>query len=697
MNNNKDDIQTERDFYRCQCDNMGQQILRLQQELTQIHSDAKRSHTTNSLILKTYELINHNVSAEDVGKRFLQVILGTMWADRAMILRYDKETGSFTSKYSLGLDNISSTVPGINETTPEFSFVNSNTEMTPVTDSLCKAIESKYILWYFNRYEGVALLVGNDMEDKKFRLPFMEKDRDIVESSLNVFIDIVRRKEAETALLKSEGRYRNLVQSSPESIFICCNGRFKFANNSGLKLLGVGSIEELIGQPYIEFIHPEDQKRIRAMIVETLENHHETSLMEARFRRIDGSIVDTEVVAIPFAYQNRAAVQIVAIDISERTKMEKELVKVEKIESLGILAGGIAHDFNNILTGILGNIELAIAYSNPESEEHQFLEDAHNASNRAKELTQKLLTFSKGGIPLTQPTKLAEIITDSVNFVLSGSSVMCDYSLPVDLWPVDIDVVQFRQVIENLTINANQAMPNGGIFSIEAENIDEETIKSLPLCGKKYVKLSIKDQGVGISTGNLQNIFDPYFTTKDGGSGLGLATTYSIIKKHNGLITVESEINKGTTFIIHVPASEEEPFAGKGKEKDPETGQGKILVMDDDKAVRMVTVQMLAILGFSAVTACDGNKTIEHYKAAMESGEPFEGVIIDLTIRGGMGGQETMSRLLEIDPDVKALVSSGYSNDPVMANFHDYGFKGVIKKPFNIRELGECMLNIKID
>ncbi len=694
-----DDLNTEKEFYRRQSDDLGGRVLQLQRELTRSHGDAKRSRTTTALICRTYELINHDVTMEQIQKRFLQVILSTMSVDRAMILRYDKESNEFIPECYLGseLAMTPMNLYRFSNSIPDFMFVNSETQPDSTVNSLREAISLPYLLWTFNHHDDIALLLGNETEDRVFRRPFEEKDRDVLESSLSVFIDIVRRKEAEIALLKSEGRYRNLVQSTPESIFICCDSRLEFANNAGLKLLGVEKNEDLLGKPSMEFVHPEDQDRIRTMIGETLENHHETSLMEARFRRIDGSTVDTEIVAIPFVFQDRSAVQIVALDVSERKKMEKELIKAQKIESLGILAGGIAHDFNNILTGILGNIELAIAYSNPESEEHKFLEDAHNASNRAKELTQKLLTFSKGGVPLTQPTKLAEIITDSVNFVLSGSSVMCDYSLPVDLWPVDIDVVQFRQVIENLTINANQAMPNGGIFSIEAENIDEETMKSLPLCGKKYVKLTIKDQGVGISKENLQNIFDPYFTTKDGGSGLGLATTYSIIKKHNGLITVESEINKGTTFIIYIPASEEEPSAGKGNEENPETGQGKILVMDDDEAVRMVSVQMLAMLGFSTATACDGNETIELYKAALDSGEPFDGVIIDLTIRGGMGGQETMSRLLEIDPDVKALVSSGYSNNPVLANFQDYGFKGIIKKPFNIRELGECMLNIKSD
>ncbi len=295
---------------------------------------------------------------------------------------------------------------------------------------------------------------------------------------------------------------------------------------------------------------------------------------------------------------------------------------------------------------------------------------------------------------MTEPTTLADIISDSVNFVLSGSNIICNLSLPADLWPVDIDVVQFRQVIENLTINANQAMPDGGTFTIKAENVDEEVRETLPLVEKRYVRLIIQDQGIGISEKNIQNIFDPYFTTKDEGSGLGLATTYSIISKHNGLITVKSEIGKGTVFTIYIPASEEEPSEGKKVKAEPKTGKGKILVMDDDEGVRLVAEQMLATLGFSTVAACDGNEALEYYLTAMESGESFDAVIIDLTIRGGMGGLETLNRLSDIDPDIKAIVSSGYSNSPVMASYRDYGFSGIIKKPYNMNELSECLFQI---
>ncbi|MCK5064926.1 MAG: PAS domain-containing protein, partial [Candidatus Fermentibacteraceae bacterium] len=267
-----EDKKAEQDYYRHQVDEMGRQILRLQQELTQVHNGARRSHTTTSLILKTYELINHDVSIEEIGKRFLQVILSTMWADRAMVLHYDKETGTFISQYSLGLKQDSEPILSVDDTVPDFLYLNSNTEQDSFMDSLCRMIESKYILWVFNRYEETALLIGNDIEDRIFRFPFEERDRDVIESSLNVFIDIARRKEAEMALLKSEGRYRRLVQSSPEAIFVCCDERLTLVNNAGLKLLGAESIGDIIGHPILEFIYPHDHEIFMKMIEDIIEN-----------------------------------------------------------------------------------------------------------------------------------------------------------------------------------------------------------------------------------------------------------------------------------------------------------------------------------------------------------------------------------------------------------------------------------------
>jgi len=688
------DIQAERDYYRLQCDELGRRVLRLQQELAEVQKDVRRSQTTNSLILQTYNLIKSDVSIKSIENHFFRAVMSSMSADRIFILRYDEVADTFVSEFKSGSTKDIKPIIKLPGRAPEFLFVNSKTEPDAIASSLCSAIGTPYILWSFNYRERVALLIGNNSEDKIFRFPFEEKDRSIIESSLNVFTDILGRKEAEKALMKSERRYRRLVESSPESIFILSANNLTFANNAGMRLLGAEGLNEINGKPLQDIIHPDDYDSVIDSITKMQEVNHETPLMERRFKRVDGSVVDVEMVAIPFTFPDKSGVQIVALDISERKKIEVELLRVERIESIGLLAGGIAHDFNNILTGILGNIDLAKAFTAPEGEAVRFLSNAQQAATRAKELTFKLLTFSKGGEPLRATTLLSEIITDSVNFILSGSNIRFEYRQPDDLWAVDVDVVQFRQVIENLTVNAHQSMPDGGLFTIEAKNVKGDTVPAVLQKDTKYVKVTINDQGTGISKENLQKIFDPYFTTKDTGSGLGLATSYSIIKKHGGLITVESEPGHGTTFLIYIPATDKTPQVKSEIEEPPKAGKGRILIMDDEEIVREVAIEMLYNLGFEVLAVQEGQAAIDVYKAALESDEPFAAVIMDLTVPGGMGGEKAIAKLLEIDPDVKAIVSTGYSNNPVVANYANHGFKGFISKPFSLSELSGSLFKV---
>jgi len=380
-------------------------------------------------------------------------------------------------------------------------------------------------------------------------------------------------------------------------------------------------------------------------------------------------------------------VVLVLRDVTEARKMEEERLKIQKLESVGQLAGGIAHDFNNILTGILMNIELAKKYAKGSRKVLDKLMSAEMASFRAQALTRQLLTFSRGGAPVKEVGHITGIIKKSAEFALTGSNVQCEFSIQEDLWPVAFDSGQISQVIHNLILNADQAMPEEGMIHVQADNVVIGRGRVVPLDEGKYVKISIEDQGIGISRQHIQKIFDPFFTTKQKGSGLGLATSYSIIMNHGGHIGVESELDAGTTFHVYLPASEEKILAKKKAEEKMVAGEGKILVMDDEEIIRDSVTEILEEAGYRVESAKHGTEAVRLYKKAEAKGEPFDVVILDLTVRGGTGGKEALKKLLKIDPQVKAVVASGYSTDPVMSDFKQYGFSGCIVKPYKISEL----------
>jgi two-component system cell cycle sensor histidine kinase/response regulator CckA len=453
-------------------------------------------------------------------------------------------------------------------------------------------------------------------------------------------------------------------------------------------------------------------------------------IRDIRMKRKDETLFPAEYSSLPLEDDKGKVIGWVSVvrDITDQNRMEEELIRAEKLESLGILAGGIAHDFNNLLIGILGNISLMRSLMVRQDEAYGIVKDIEKAALRARDLTRQLTTFSKGGYPVKKIASIVEIMRESARFALSGSNVKCQFSIPDDISAVNVDEGQISQAINNIVINAVQAMPGGGIIEIGFENIliaennvirctgcpvgfiengvdcarqascptlcrlVSQTEKGVSLGEGEYVRISVKDHGIGIAKEYLPKIFDPYFTTKQQGSGLGLATAYSVVKKHGGHITVESEIGVGTTFHIYLPATREKFTPAVTQEKISLRGKGNILVMDDKEVVRDAAKRMLSSIGYNSVFARDGSEAIAIYKKALQSGEPFDAVILDLTVPGGMGGKEAVKKILEIDPNAKLIVSTGYSNDPVMSEFEKYGFVGLLEKPYRMQELRDTLL-----
>jgi len=377
-------------------------------------------------------------------------------------------------------------------------------------------------------------------------------------------------------------------------------------------------------------------------------------------------------------------------EMEQRKHAEEELLRGRKLESLGVLAGGIAHDFNNFLTIISGNIALAKMHLEPADSVCDILDQAELACKRATSLSYQLLTFGKGGAPVRKLAPLTGDIKDAVALARAGAQVTINLTIADDLLSAEIDSGQIGHALHNILLNARQAMPEGGIIDVRAENVEVDG-DSLPLRAGKYVMISIQDHGWGIAANLVPRIFDPYFTTKQSGSGLGLAMVHSIIAKHEGYIAVQSTLGVGTTFSVYLPACEAAQPAESVIGQQLQAGSGRILVMDDEEALLIVLAQMLGRLGYEIECARSGDEAIELYQKAKDAGRRFDIVLLDLTIPGGMGGKEVADRLKEIDDSVILIVSSGYSNTPIMSEFRSYGFDDVLSKPWTPVQMSEVL------
>jgi PAS domain S-box-containing protein len=521
-------------------------------------------------------------------------------------------------------------------------------------------------------------------------------------------------KHAQTleALRQSEEHFRRLVETAkvvPWEMELL-TWRFRYIGPQVVTLFGYPTETWYEAGFWVEHIHPQDREQVVSDWQQAT-NCGDDFESEYRMVAADGRIIwQRDIVSVVRDESGSKMLRGFKFDLTVHKQMEEDLLKARKLESLGLLAGGLAHDFNNILTVISGNISLAQIFIDSSSQIIENLDAAEHGCQRAKSLTQQLLTFSKGGAPVKKAASISELVRDSTDFVMSGADIKCEFVLPDDLWVVEVDVGQMSQVIHNLILNARQSMPGGGVIKIQAENViiggqdragsglitATSSFPSIPLqqalADGEYIRISIEDHGIGIPEELFDKIFDPYFTTKQDGNGLGLATAYAIIKKHSGYITLTSGQGVGTTFFIYLPASPEAILPTKVEpEKSTSFRPGRVLVMDDNAPVREFVNQAMPYLGFEVACARDGAEAVELYKQAKAVGQPFDIVIMDLTIPGGMGGEEAIQQLLEIDSDVKAIVASGYSNEPVMADFRRYGFSGVLPKPYGIKELQQAL------
>jgi len=500
--------------------------------------------------------------------------------------------------------------------------------------------------------------------------------------------DIRQREQVEAQLRASEATYRMLVETSPDPIALCDrDGRVQMVNPALLSAFRLGSAEDILGASWLDFVVPDDRVRA-ADYARSVQAHRRICTSEITFRRRDGSefVGEARCSVMHGAAGDGAGVQYVVHDITERRRREHEQLRAVQIEALGTLAGGIAHDFNNTLAAIAGCVSLAMKTMQPQPEARDLLSQAVDAAFRATALTRQLLTFSAGGKPVKVCLDIGELVRRVAGFCVRGSNVRCRVEVPSGPWPVEVDAGQIEQVIGNLVINAKQSMPDGGTVTVRVSN-HLAAHPEAPERKRRYVCIAVEDTGMGIPAENLHRIFDPYFSTKHGGSGLGLATAYSVVRKHEGFIECASTVGHGSRFSTYLPASDHAVYFPDSDAPEPDRGQGSILVMDDDDIVRDVAAQLLGEAGYDVVAVESGSAAIAAYEDALDQRRPFSAVLLDLTVPGGDGGKETMQKLLALDPSVKGIVVSGYSDDPVIADYRRYGFVARLAKPYRLQQL----------
>ena len=510
---------------------------------------------------------------------------------------------------------------------------------------------------------------------------------------LGSVIDISERKRAEEALRESEKRFRRMFDDSPVGVVsVSPDFRFLRCNESFCDFLGYRE-SELLGRTFLDVTHPDDLNAGKREIQAILAGELEKVAFSKRYLHKDGRTLWGRLNIRLIRDERDQPLHFLTVveDITHRKQAEDERAKLERLEAIGLLAGGIAHDFNNMLTGITVNISLAQMSQSSGEDISECLTDAERAATRARDLTRQLLTFARGGAPVKDVASVEELIRESARFVQHGSKVTLDFEIAPDLNCAHIDQGQIAEVMNNLVINAIQAMPKGGRVILSADNATVGPDNDLNLKAGNYLKIAVADTGQGIDPKSMGRIFEPYFTTKEKGVGLGLATSYSIAARHGGTLSVDSQLGKGTTFTLYLPSAKDMQPLKPEKSEIVDGGKGRILMMDDDESVLQAGSKILRQMGYAVETARDGTEAVDKYRRQLESGDPFSVVILDLTVPDGMGGLQAMKELLLLDPEVKAIVSSGYSEDAVMAEHRQYGFSCKLAKPYTFAELSQVL------
>ena len=625
-----------------------------------------------------------------------------------------KDLGTYLDQYpqetGVGFDRVP--VVGLNEEAVRLARANSKQELMEnldrvLTEDALALRRTAFLAVWEGRHEIEGEITIKTL-DGSLRRTFLRwwlpsLDGEEAEWTQVVLLDLTAMRSAEAALEAERERLRVTLRAMAEALVTTdINGVVQFVNDAAERLTGwvAGAAIDRSLDEILQLRHEKTKAPVTIPVGRAIAEHRvvELPLQTALVSRQGSAcVIDGRCAPMHDVTGEAIGAVVVFRDVTERARLEAELLRSSKLEAVGILAGGIAHDFNNILTVVMGNVTLAMLDSVVMDAAGRWLSEAERGVMRARDLTQQLLTFAKGGDPVRKAVHLPEFIREAAEFALHGSKVRLEFSNEADLWAAEVDKGQIGQVVQNLVINAVQAMPEGGIVRIALSNEKAGPLSPRPLAAGNYVFLTIADTGLGIRAEHISRIFDPYFTTKQSGSGLGLATVYSIIRKHQGHVEVESELGRGTRFSIWLPAAPDaKPIEVQAPEK-IERLSGRVLFMDDEETIRMLAVALLTRLGLEVTSVADGAEAVRKYGEARDGGKPYCLVIMDLTVPGGMGGLEAMQALQKIDPHVRAIVSSGYSSDPVLASYRAHGFRGMVPKPYRFADLARSISSVLME